>query len=205
MNRLSFRIILALTVSAFVSFPLVAQRKQPGPADRAAWQGYQQAPQPIHDLLNAQPTPSVMVSPQSDQLLVAERLASPPIADLAAPMLRLAGIRINPATNGRHHPPRIVGLSLVDVASGKTRKVAGLPAKPYLSLPEWSPDGKQFVFTNTTGDGIELWLGNAVTASANVVSGIKVNAVLGDPVQWMPDSRTLLVQAVPGNRGNPPA
>jgi len=204
MNRLPYRIIATVVVFSAVSLPLAAQKAQPARAEQAVLHGYQQAPQPIHDLLSAPPTPFVLVSPKSDQLLIADRLASPPIADLAQPMLRLAGIRINPATNGRHHPPRIVGLSLVDVATGKTRKVAGLPAKAYLSLPEWSPDGKQFVFTHTSPDGIELWLGDAVTASANLVSGVKVNAILGDPVQWMPDGRTLLVQVVPANRGNPP-
>jgi len=166
---------------------------------------YHKAPQPIHDLLNAPPTPLVLVSPHSDQLLVADRLQYPPIADLAQPMLRLAGLRINPATNGRHHPPRLVGLSLVDVATGKTRKVAGLPKDAYLSAPLWSPDGKQFAFTNTTADGIDLWLGNAVSATAARLEGLKISAILGEAVQWMPDGHTLLVQTVPGNRGKAPA
>src|SRR5262249_2874955 len=166
---------------------------------------YQQAPDPTHDLLSAPPTPLVVVSPNSDKLLVAERLANPPISDLSQPMLRLAGLRINPATNGRHHPPRFVSLTLVDVATGKTRKVSGIPANAYLSQPEWSPDATQFAFTNTTLDAIHLWLGHVATASASSVAGIKINAVLGEPVQWMPDSRTLLIQAVPGGRGNPPA
>jgi dipeptidyl aminopeptidase/acylaminoacyl peptidase len=176
-----------------------------GQTEPAVLHGYHQAPQPIHDILNAAPTPLVLVSPSSDRLLVADRLANPPIADLAQPMLRLAGLRINPATNGRHHPPRIISLSLVDVATGKTQKVAGLPANAYLSAPEWSPDGKKFAFTNATANGIELWLGNASTAVASRVEGVKINAILGEPVQWMPDSRTLLVEAVSAGRGNPPA
>jgi dipeptidyl aminopeptidase/acylaminoacyl peptidase len=165
---------------------------------------YQRAPQPIHDLLNAPPTPLVLVAPGSEQLLVCDRLQYPPISDLAQPMLRLAGLRINPATNGRHHPPRLIGLSLVEVATGKTRKVTGLPANAYLSVPVWSPNGKQFAFTNTTPDGIELWLGNTVTASAARLEGVKINSIMGEPVQWMPDGRTVLVQTVPGNRGRVP-
>ena len=166
---------------------------------------YQKAPQPIHDLLNASPTPLVLDSPKSDQLLVVDRLQYPPIADLAQPMLRLAGLRIDPASNGRHHPPRLVGLTLVDIASGRTRKVTGLPANPYFSLPVWSPDGKQFAFTNITPQGIELWLGDAGTAKAVREDGIKINAVMGEPVQWMPDGRTLLVETVPVSRGKAPA
>ena len=126
-------------------------------------------------------------------------------SDLAQPMLRIAGLRINPATNGRHHPPRLVALSLVEVATGNTRKVTGLPANPYLGLPDWSPDGTKFAFTNTVADGIELWIGNVETAKAEKLEGIKISAILGDPLQWMPDGKALLVQTVPATRGNPPA
>jgi dipeptidyl aminopeptidase/acylaminoacyl peptidase len=174
-------------------------------AEPAAISGYHQAPQPIHDILNAAPTPLVLVSPGSDRLLVADRLQYPPIADLAQPMLRLAGLRINPITNARHHPPRIVGLSLVDVAGGGTKKVAGLPANAYLSAPEWSPDGTQFAFLNLTSQGTELWVGDAATASAHRMEGIKISAVLGEPLQWLSDGHSLLVQTVPNGRGAPPA
>lgn len=64
-------------------------------------------------------------------------------------MLRLAGLRLNPLTNGRHHPPHNTGISLVSVQDGKERNIA-LPANPYLNVPEWSPNGQRFVFTNTT-------------------------------------------------------
>src|SRR6516225_968561 len=200
------RLFLLLFLSAVaVQSASLAQAQTSARAEHALALGYQQAPQPIHDLLNAAPTPLVLVSPKADQLLVVDRLANPPISDLSQPMLRLAGLRINPATNVRHHPQRFVGLSLVEVATVKTRKVTGLPHNPYLSVPEWSPNGKQFAFTNATADGIELWLGNAATASASPVGGVRINAVLGEPVQWMPDSQSLLVQTIPIKRGNPPA
>src|SRR5215831_10558269 len=162
------RFLLSLFLSAVVVKPApLAQAQASARTEPAAEHGYQQAPQPIHDLLDAAPTPLVLVSPKADQLLVVDRLANPPISDLAQPMLRLAGLRINPATNGRHHPPRLVSLSLVDVATGKTRKVSGIPENAYLSQPQWSPDGTQFAFTNTTADGIQLWLGHVATASAS--------------------------------------
>jgi dipeptidyl aminopeptidase/acylaminoacyl peptidase len=194
--------ILILILAALTTLPLAIAQTAPQPS---ILHGYQKAPAPISDILNAAPTPLTLVSPRSDQMLVVDRLANPPVADLAQPMLRLAGLRINPATNGRHHPPRLVGLSLVEIATGNTRKVSGLPAHPYMSAPEWSPTGEQFAFTNNTADGIELWVGETASAHVHRMEGVKISSILGDAVQWMPDGRTLLVQTVPGGRGNPPA
>ena len=169
----------------------------------AVLHGYQKAPQPIPQILSAPPTPLAVVSPNADMMLLGDRLTYPPIADLAQPMLRLAGVRINPATNGRHHPPRIVGLHLVSVADGKQRNVE-LPRNAYVGGLQWSPDGQRFAFTDTTENGIELWVGQAATATAHSISGVKISTIIGDPLQWMPDGHTLLVQAVPAKRGNPP-
>jgi dipeptidyl aminopeptidase/acylaminoacyl peptidase len=167
-------------------------------------QGYQLAPKPIHQLLDAPPTPLVEPSPDSSRLLVVDRLANPPIADLSQPMLRLAGLRINPATNGPHHPPRHTGLHLVNLADGKQQSVH-LPPDAYLNPPRWSPDSKHFAFTQTTPAGIELWVGDAATAEAHRIGSIKISAVVGEPLQWMPDSHTLLVETVPQRRGEAPA
>src|SRR5215510_11351573 len=116
---------------------------------------YQRAPKPIPDILDAAPTPIVLTSPKSDYLLVADRIGNPPISDLAQPMLRLAGIRINPATNGRHHPPRFVRLRLYYTLGTEQAEVT-VPRNAYLSVPEWSQDSQHFAFTNTTSNGIEL-------------------------------------------------
>jgi hypothetical protein len=94
--RKSFRLLLGLLFVLSVT-PLVFSQ-----AEHAVMHGYQKPPQPIPEILNAPATPLVEVSPKSDWLLVADRLSNPPVSDLAQPMLRLAGLRINPATNGRH-------------------------------------------------------------------------------------------------------
>jgi dipeptidyl aminopeptidase/acylaminoacyl peptidase len=174
------------------------------PAGRGADTAYQKPPKHISDVLDAPATPAVSVSPARDRLLLVQGVRYPPVADLAQPMLRLAGLRINPQTNGPHHPPRHIGLTLQNIADGKQQPVT-IPDHAYLSMPAWSPDGKQFAFTNTTANGIELWVGDAETAKAQRMAGITVNAAYGEPVQWLPDSQTLLVQTVVADRGAPPA
>lgn len=201
---------------------LVALASYAVAADQTARPTYQKPPKPIGDILESPPTPNVSVSPTRDRLLVMEGLRQPPIADLAAPMLRLAGLRINPATNGRHHPPRIIALTLLNIADGKQTKLA-TPAHAYLSAPIWSADGKHFAFTNTISDtskvlaggkhltvatdqtpGIELWIGDAATGALKKIGRVRISAVFGEPLQWMPDQKTLLVQLVPASRGQEP-
>jgi dipeptidyl aminopeptidase/acylaminoacyl peptidase len=164
--------------------------------------GYQKPPQEVLDILHAPPTPSVSLSPTRDRLLLVQGERYPPIADLAQPMLRLAGHRINPRTNGPHRPPRVSGFTVLTLADGHTQKVA-TPPDAQLGSPSWSPDGTRFAFTNTTATSVQLWVGDAQTGTAHRIPGLALNAAYGEPFQWMPDSRTLLCQAVPAERGPP--
>ncbi len=178
---------------------------------------YQKAPQVIRQMLDAPPTPTFLLSPTRDRALLVDSLRQPPVADLAAPMLRLGGLRINPATNGRHHPPRHVGLRLLTIPGGTETKIA-IPANALLGVPMWSPDGKLFAFTNTTANAIELYLGDAQAGTVRKVQGVIVNGISpisqmpdretgvarNAPIHWMPDSKTLLVHTVVMGRGTPP-
>lgn len=164
-----------------------------------AQDAYRQPPKEILDVLNAPVTPTVSISPARDVMLLATGLRYPPISELAQPMLRLAGLRINPNTNGPHRSPSFVALSLKRISDGVETKIA-LPPAAHITFPQWSADGKHFAFTNTTPNGIELWIGDSATGKTGKLKSIVVNAAYGDAYQWMPDSRTLLVQLVPANR-----
>jgi dipeptidyl aminopeptidase/acylaminoacyl peptidase len=171
----------------------------PSPAQTA----YQKPPQAVLDILYAPTPPQVSLSPVRDMIALIETVRYPSIANLAEPMLRLAGDRINPNTNGPHRPPRVTGLTLVRVSDGKSSKVA-LPANGGFGGVSWSADGKYLALTNTPANTIELWVVEAATARARKIPGISINAAFGEPVQWMPDQRTLLVQAIPAGRGKAP-
>jgi len=164
---------------------------------------YRQPPKAVLDVLRAPVTPQLQLSPTREYGLLLEPLRYPPIADLAQPMLRLAGTRINPNTNGPHPGFYYVSLTLLKTADGTQTKVT-LPAGTKPSQPEWSPDGRSFAFTNTTPTGIELWVSEAATAKVRKLPGVSLNAIW-DPLQWMPGSRELLVKLIPAARGKPPA
>ena len=164
---------------------------------------YRKPPKEILDVLNAPETPRIYVSPSHDYALLAKRLRYPPIAEVAEPMLRLAGVRVNPKTNGPHRITRYVGFTLLDLNGGATRELA-LPAGATVITPRWSPDGAHFAFLAVFDDRVEPWVGAVTDASLLRLAGLRVNAAFGQPIRWMPDSRSLLVQAISADRGDPP-
>ena len=104
-----------------------------------AQQGYKKPPKEVLDILNAPVTPGVSVSPTRDNILLLTGLRYPPLADLAQPMLRLAGRRINPASNSPHRFQYSVALTLKRIAGGSevkievppNAKISGVPAGPH--------------------------------------------------------------------------
>ncbi|MGI8995934.1 MAG: S9 family peptidase [Pyrinomonadaceae bacterium] len=165
-----------------------------------AQDSYRQPPKDVLNILDAPVTPVASISPARDRVILATGVRYPPIADLAQPMLRLAGLRINPNTNGPHRAGYFIAFSLKRIADGAETKIT-LPPKAQAGAPVWSADGKHFAFTNTTpGGGIELWVGESETGKVQKLKGVVVNAVYGAPVQWLPDNRTLLVQTIPASR-----
>src|SRR5581483_6621759 len=106
----------------------------------SAEQGYQKPPRAVTDILDVLPSPTVSVNPTRDQVALLQPASHPSIADLAEPMLRLAGHRINPQTNGPSRLPRIIGISLMSIAKGEAQPLT-LPANARAGMPSWSPDG----------------------------------------------------------------
>jgi dipeptidyl aminopeptidase/acylaminoacyl peptidase len=172
-------------------------------AESSGQDGYRKPPKAVTDILNAPAAPGVSVSPTGLHLLLVQTDRYPPIADLAEPTLRLAGLRINPKTNGPARGPRVSALTLVPLPGGDRVKVDLPPGKA--GFPVWSPDGARFAVAVTTPDGIELWVAEVSTGKLGRVPGLALNGAIGDEFQWMPGSRSLLVQAIPADRGNPPA
>jgi dipeptidyl aminopeptidase/acylaminoacyl peptidase len=164
---------------------------------------YQKPPKEILDILNAPTLPALSVNPTHTYATLSHSERYPGINEVAEPMLRLAGIRIDPRTNGLHLAGHSVAIEIVKLPEGTKVKLA-LPPNAQAGPLRWSPDGKQFAFSNTVAHGIELWIGDP-TGKARRIEGVKLNAVLGDPIDWLPDNKTVLVKIIPATRGAAPA
>lgn len=171
-------------------------------ADAFGQGNYKSPPKAVMDVLNAPAIPGTSISPTHDRIALLEPLRYPPISELAQPMLRLAGLRINPNTNGQHRQPYAVSLKIKEIADGKETAVA-LPAGAQIVSVEWSPDGKYIAAGNVTPTGVELWIIDAVTAKASKVKNVFVNTAFGG-FSW-DGPRTISATLVPSKRGPAPA
>ena len=177
----------------------------------AAQDGYLKPPQVVVDILDAPSLPGVQLSPDRTRMLIIERANMPTIADLAEPMLRLAGARINPNTFGPHGGTRTTGLLIRELA-GKRETRVQLPADASLSNISWSPDGKTLTFANTTDRGIFLFAADPQTGAVRQVSDRRLNATGSggfggaSVCSWLADNTRMFCRFVPDNvAANAPA
>jgi dipeptidyl aminopeptidase/acylaminoacyl peptidase len=183
---------------ARIAFALTFTAASPGVAET----GYQKPPPEVLEVLHAPLPPSAVISPTHDTLLLEEPVRYPPISVVAEPMYRLAGVRVSPVTHGVHAAPYWSSADLVRLADGQVTHVA-LPSNARISLGAWSADGQHYAFSNIGADSIELWVGEPGRPAVRQIPGVRLNPILGDELQWMPDQKTLLVKLVPSGLGPP--
>ena len=204
MRSLTSGLVPALAVIGLLApAPLPAQAPSAAPRHAATAEArYQLPPKVVVDILDAKPLPAVIVSPSNQQIALLDRPSMPTIAELAQPMLRLAGTRINPATNGPQRSQGVVGITLKSVADGKDVAVA-VPPDAKIDPIGFSPSGRRLAFTQTKPAGIELWVADTSTGQSKAVTVAALNATLGPPCQWV-DDNLLLCQFVVASRGAAP-
>jgi dipeptidyl aminopeptidase/acylaminoacyl peptidase len=164
---------------------------------------YKTPPQPIVDILDASPLPTASVSPDRQWLLMLEQRSMPTIAELAQPVLRLAGYRINPRTSGPQLPGPITGLVLKRIADGSERRIS-VAGPTAVSFVAWAPNGRSIAFVQTRDSGLALWIADIPTGQARAVTTATLNATDGNPCEWLPNSTALLCRFVPDDRGPAP-
>jgi len=173
---------------------------------------YQEPPKAIIDLVDTRPTPQVEVSPKNKEgkqwLLIEAISGLPPITDLAQPELRLAGLRLNPRTNGPSRGRYFTSLRVQALPDGAEKTVAGVPNDARIRFAGWSPDAQHVYFVNANDNpknaGLSLWIVDVASAQAKQIPGVALNGIFGAPCEWVSDSQSLVCKAVVNSRGVPP-
>ena len=144
---------------------------------------YQLPPQPIIDMVDAPAIPQTVLSPTNDWLMMLERPALPPIAEVAQPLLSLAGVRVNPRNNDGNRASAATAIRLVRIADRSEKTVAGIPAGVRVGDIQWSPDGKRIAFTVAKDTHVELMIAEVANgAMAKRLTDRALNGMLSRPL-----------------------
>ncbi|WP_461632665.1 alpha/beta hydrolase family protein [Labilibaculum euxinus] len=163
---------------------------------------YQKPSSEILDLVDVKAAPSVLIDESKDFMVLRYRDSYKTIAELSEVELRLGGLRINPKTNIGSRTNYYNDLKLINLkeTNASPKPVTGLPENPRLANFKWSPDQKMIAFTNTSQDGVEIWVLDLKKAVAAKLTEANVNANMGDVINWFEDSKSLLVKMISEDR-----
>ena len=174
------------------------------PSGGAEGGGYRLPSPDVVDIVDAPPTPVVVVAPGGERVGHFTYRALPGIDVVTRPFEPLAGVRVDPQRRARRRTRWTVGLSIQTVADGSITEVS-LPPSARITRPAWSPDGQRLAFSLAGAEGMELWVAEVGSATARRVGTFHVNDVLGRGFTWMPGSTALLVRQVSADAGPAPA
>jgi len=161
---------------------------------------YQKPPKEILELADVNLPPSVYMNDEGTFALLLYRNQYKSIEELSERELRLGGLRINPVTNISSRARYFTKIEVLNVKDDKILSIDGLSEKVRLSNFSWSPGQSMMAFTNTTQDGVELWVIDVKKANAKKLTNDNLNANLGTPFEWFQNGKSLLVKVLPDNR-----
>ncbi|WNH50897.1 alpha/beta hydrolase family protein [Stenotrophomonas oahuensis] len=203
------RLIMGAALLAVAPLGLAAgagKASAPQTTASAPLAGYQLPSARLQAVVDAPRAPTLSLSPRRDLAALLQTPSLAAIGYVAQPELKLAGVRIHPATRSASRFSFGNKLWLMNIADGKERQISGLPQPLSIASMAWSPDQKYLAFNQVqpaTGTN-ELWLVDIASNSARKLVG-QLNTVFGDGYQWLPDSRGLLATVQPGGQGSAPA
>src|SRR5690554_5099030 len=163
---------------------------------------YQKPSQEILDLVDVSLAPSVLMDESKNYMILISRDMYGSIEELSQEELRLGGLRIDPKTNIGSRVNYYNNLQVKNLKEKKAKilQVKNLPDHPKLTNFKWSPNQGKLAFTNTTENGVEVWVMDLATASAKKITKDNINANIGDVINWFNDGNSLLVKVVSENK-----
>ncbi|XP_074581756.1 putative glutamyl endopeptidase, chloroplastic isoform X1 [Curcuma longa] len=197
------------------SFPSSAAPSPQEDEESTSLGGYRLPPKEIQDIVDAPPLPVLSFSPQRDKILFLKRRSLPPLAELARPEEKLAGIRIDGDYNARSRMSFYTGIGIHlltdDGKLGPEKEVHGFPDGAKINFVSWSRDGQHLSFSirvdeeDNNSSKLRVWIADVESGKARPLFAspdIFLNAVF-DNFVWVNDS-TLLVCTIPVSREAPP-
>ena len=184
------KVLYLLLFLSTISFHSIAQEKT----------RYQKPVKEILELADVTPAPRVRIDEQAKNIIFLYRDPYKTINELSEKEMRLAGLRINPKTNISSRVTYFSNIKVKSSDSDKEKQVKGLPENPRIAYFTWSPDQTKAAFTNTTADGVALWILDVTNHKASKLTDATLNANMGAPFVWFKDGTALLMKFLPSDK-----
>jgi dipeptidyl aminopeptidase/acylaminoacyl peptidase len=156
--------------------------------------GYQKPPESIAKIVEESVSRSVILSGRAKYMAILEEPGYPSINEIAAPYLKLAGLRVNPKNNGNNRSSFYTSLRFKTLDNSEEFELQNIPKDAQIKNVTFSPDEDKVAFAITTDSVIELWMGDLVTKSAKRLNNFALNDTYGTLLKWAPDGKTILAK-----------
>ncbi|MCH7342676.1 prolyl oligopeptidase family serine peptidase [Pelomonas sp. CA6] len=198
-------LVLALSLSIAGAQAWAQPPAQPASAaaEASSSLAYQQPSAAMRAVLDAKALPQTQLSPDQRTLATLELRRYRSVAELARPVLKLGGLRFDPATDSPQLTAQIDSLTLKNLADGSERRVE-LPAGGAFHQLRFSPDGQRFLLNRRTDQAVELWVGDVGTGQLRPIPKLRLHTMLDAHVVWL-NAHELVTLAVPARRGPAPS
>ncbi|MEO5911405.1 MAG: prolyl oligopeptidase family serine peptidase [Pelobium sp.] len=158
--------------------------------------GYQKPPQELVDIVESTVNLSVILSGRANYMAILEEPGYPSIKEISQPILRLAGLRINPKITGNSKAAYFSGFKIKNIRSKEEFEFQNIPKEAKIKDLSFSPDEKLIAFSLTNESEVQLWIGDLETKVARRLGDISLNDVYGKLYQWSTDGKTILAKCI---------
>lgn len=160
---------------------------------------YQVPKKSLLDLIDVNLAPSVITDSENKFMIFLYRSAYKSIADLSKEELRLGGLRVDPKRFIGSRTTYYNKVKVTKLSYGKDpQEINGLPDVINLSNFQFSPDENKIAMTNTSENGVEIWVLDIISLQAKKIFESKANATLGNVIRWI-NNEELIVKSLPDN------
>ena len=162
---------------------------------------WQSPEEDILNILHAPQIPWTSTSPSRTHMMLTDHVLYPTLSELAGPMLKLAGTRVNPQNNYYHGRHGGTSPKVLTINNGKIVDV-NIPDGAEVLSTYWTVDGQRFALSVGFVDRVELWLGD-ITGHVEKVPNMILNPLMDQAVKWLPNQEKILIRRI-NNRGDVP-
>lgn len=152
---------------------------------------YQLPPAEILELADVKAPPTSVISRSNKYMAMLDRSLYKSLEELAAPELRLAGLRMNPENFSQSRSTYFTGLKIQHLITKQEIVIKGLPADLRMQTFTFSPKENYCAFVNLGAKKLSLWVVDLRTGEAREIMPGGINSTMGAAYQWGPDETYL--------------